>query len=187
LFRQQEQCSQCPNPSSVDESVLYKLKTTFSFRGRRLTIIQDANPSPGGPVTVGAIHWDDRIIEILGQKKKMSEIKRHEGKYFKRVRLWKWGPERKEYTVKYEDDDWKAKLSADDVVGVFSVPYRPHLFTKPKPTTLSLTTAALEKDEVFLILIFIYSRPNPYTPPFMFNPTHRDSQNSSVGAGSEGW
>ncbi len=70
--------------SSVDESVLYKLKTTFSFRGRRLTIIQDANPSPGGPVTVGAIHWDDRIIEILGQKKKMSEIKRHEGKYFKR-------------------------------------------------------------------------------------------------------
>lgn len=51
----------------------------------------------------------------------------------------------------------QAKLSADDVVGVFSVPYRPHLFTKPKPTTLSLTTAALEKDEVFLILIFIYS------------------------------
>ncbi|KAF9017479.1 hypothetical protein BDZ89DRAFT_1213777 [Hymenopellis radicata] len=59
--------------SSVDESVLYQLKTTFSFRGRRLTILQDANPSPGGPVTVGAIHWDDRIVEILGQKKKLSQ------------------------------------------------------------------------------------------------------------------
>ncbi|KAF9018150.1 hypothetical protein BDZ89DRAFT_1044687 [Hymenopellis radicata] len=162
--------------SSVDESVLYKLKTTFSFRGRRLTILQDANPSPGGPVTVGAIHWDDRIVEILGQKKKLSDIKRHEGKYFRRVRLWKWGPERKEYTVKYEDDDWKAKLSADEVDGVFSVPYRPHLFRKPKPTTLSLTTAALEKDEVFLILIFIYSEAK-----------RQDQTNSSVGAGSEGW
>ncbi len=60
--------------SSVNESVLYKLKTTFSFCGRHLTILQDANPSRGGPVTVGAIHWDDRIVEILGQKKKLSQL-----------------------------------------------------------------------------------------------------------------
>lgn len=39
----------------------------------------------------------------------------------------------------------------------FVVPSRPHLFSKPKPTTLHLTETALAEDEVFLIMVFIYS------------------------------
>ena len=43
------------------------------------------------------------------------------------------------------------------IAGRFSVPFRPHLFTKPKPTVLHLTQTALAEDEIFLILVFIYS------------------------------
>lgn len=38
----------------------------------------------------------------------------------------------------------------------FSVPFRPHLFGKSKPVVLNLSRVALAKDEVFLILVFIY-------------------------------
>ena len=38
----------------------------------------------------------------------------------------------------------------------FSVPYRPKLFGKVKPMVLNLSPAALEKDEVFLFLVFVY-------------------------------
>lgn len=74
--------------SSVDKSELYKVKTTFSFRGRQRTIMQDANPSPGGPVTVGAIHWDEGLLEVLGVKKKLSDVKRHEGSFLRKHALY---------------------------------------------------------------------------------------------------
>ncbi|KAG7446824.1 uncharacterized protein BT62DRAFT_967583 [Guyanagaster necrorhizus] len=148
--------------SSVDESVLYTLKTTFNFRGRHVTILQDANPGPGGVVTVGAIHWQDRIIEVLGHKKKFSDVKRHAGKPFRKCRYWKWDEGRTEYSLKYNYEDWKVRvldaiLPNDEVAGTFAVPFRPHLFSKATPTTLELTREGLAKDEVFLILIFVYS------------------------------
>lgn len=37
------------------------------------------------------------------------------------------------------------------------VPYRPQLFGKQPPVTLELSRMALSKDEVFLILVMIYS------------------------------
>ncbi|PBK70904.1 hypothetical protein ARMSODRAFT_911566 [Armillaria solidipes] len=178
--------------SSVDESVLYTLKTTFNFRGRHLTILQDANPGPGGVVTVGAIHWQDRIMEVLGHKKKFSDIKRHAGKPFRKCRYWKWEEGRNEYSLKYNYEDWKVRvlftvsasvtcvvqaiLPNDEVAGTFAVPFRPHVFSKPTPTTLELTREGLAKDEVLLILIFVYSEAK-----------RQDQTNSSVGAGSEGW
>jgi hypothetical protein len=42
------------------------------------------------------------------------------------------------------------------IAGRFSVPFRPHLFSKSQPTLLHLTKTALAEDEVFLILVFIY-------------------------------
>jgi hypothetical protein len=43
------------------------------------------------------------------------------------------------------------------VAAEFFVPFRPHLFSKPEPSKLLLAKTALEQDEVFLLLVFIYS------------------------------
>jgi hypothetical protein len=45
----------------------------------------------------------------------------------------------------------------EGVVGRFQVPFRPHLFTKSRAPKLRIKGAALVEDEVFLILVFIYS------------------------------
>jgi hypothetical protein len=44
-----------------------------------------------------------------------------------------------------------------DIEAIFSVPYRPQLFGKAKPVVLNLSRDALARDEVFLMLIFIYN------------------------------
>jgi hypothetical protein len=52
----------------------------------------------------------------------------------------------------------QATLDHNMVVAArFSVPFRPHLFRKPQPSMLHLTKTALEEDEVFLIMVFIFS------------------------------
>jgi hypothetical protein len=51
----------------------------------------------------------------------------------------------------------QATLDDASVAAEFSVPFRPHLFSKPEPSKLHLTKTALERDEVFLLLVFIYS------------------------------
>lgn len=48
-------------------------------------------------------------------------------------------------------------MSTNDIEATFSVPYRPQLFGKIKQVVLNLSRMALMKDEVFLILVFIYS------------------------------
>ena len=44
-----------------------------------------------------------------------------------------------------------------DIEATFSVPFRPKLFGKAKPVVLNLSRVALAKDEVFLMLVFIYN------------------------------
>ena len=44
-----------------------------------------------------------------------------------------------------------------DIEATFSVPFRPQLFGKAKPVVLNLSRAALARDEVFLMLVFIYN------------------------------
>lgn len=44
-----------------------------------------------------------------------------------------------------------------EIVGTFSVAFRPNLIRKEKPLFLELSRKALENDEVFLILLLIYS------------------------------
>ena len=44
-----------------------------------------------------------------------------------------------------------------DIEASLSVPFRPQLFGKAKPVVLNLSRVALAKDEVFLMLVFIYN------------------------------
>lgn len=44
-----------------------------------------------------------------------------------------------------------------DIEATFSVPFRPQLFGKAKPVVLNLSRVALARDEVFLMLVFIYN------------------------------
>lgn len=46
--------------------------------------------------------------------------------------------------------------SKNEVEATLTVPYRPQLFGKSKPIVINLSRTALAKDEVFLILAFIY-------------------------------
>ncbi|KAF9043666.1 hypothetical protein BDP27DRAFT_1305262 [Rhodocollybia butyracea] len=164
-----------------DNSPVYTLKTKFTFGGRNITTLQDANPALGSEsVTVGAIYWKDKIMEVNGLKKKIADVKAKKGGLFDKARHWRWLAERKNYEVKYSNDEWTAVTVESEgtskVAGRFVVPYRPHLFTKPDPPLLSLTRTALEEDEVFLLLVFIYSEVK-----------RQDDTNSSVGNGLEAW
>ena len=52
------------------------------------------------------------------------------------------------------------KVSASDsdkIVGTFAVSFRPHLIHKEKLLSLNLSRKVLENDEVFLLLLLIYS------------------------------
>lgn len=74
-----------------------------------------------------------------------------------RSRYWKWGEGREEFDVVHRDGGWEATCTSTGAVeGKLSVPYRPHLFGKTKPVVLELSRTALKRDEVFLILTFIY-------------------------------
>ncbi|KAF5314799.1 hypothetical protein D9758_019010 [Tetrapyrgos nigripes] len=240
-----------------DKEPIYKVDSTFGILGRKHTFLRDVNPisSPesklyathnshprkdtrknGGqgsagvkkdPVTVGAIHWKERMIEVQGVKKKLDEVKRKKG-FLNKSRYWKWAEDRKEYEVRHDGDKkWvvtfstpiqtksnvKSKtekdrdtdkdneskptnirspsrspgdsrshsrslsssrsLSASEAepgsefsppsgqAATFRVPYRPHVFRKsksdPNTCTLSISRDALKEDEIFMILLMIYS------------------------------
>ncbi|KAE9400208.1 hypothetical protein BT96DRAFT_857616 [Gymnopus androsaceus JB14] len=163
-----------------DNSAIYRFKTNFSFRGRDITLLQDMNPALGSDAaTVGAIHWRDKVIEVNGHKKKVSDLKTKKGGFMSKARYWRWTAERREYELKFVNDEWASTVKSDGtskVVGRFAVPYRPHLFTKPPDPLLSMTRTALAEDEVFLLLVLVYSEAK-----------RQDDTNSSVGNGSEGW
>jgi len=160
-----------------DNSVAYSLKTTFGLRGRKVTVLRDENPAFGRPGIVAIIHWKEKVFEISGIKKRISEIQRAAGGLFKKIHHWQWASERKEYVLQYNIEGWKAILSDSTAVPAqFSVPLRPRLFGKPERSTLHLARVALEEDEVFMILVFIYSEEK-----------RQDRTNSSSANGGLGW
>ncbi|KAF7416368.1 hypothetical protein PC9H_002633 [Pleurotus ostreatus] len=145
--------------TSYDDSVLYTVKSTSGFRGPRITILEDANPvlGQGSNRIVGAIHWKEKVFEVNGHRKPLAEIKRREGRIMHTTRYWRWGKERKEYEIRFDDDEWKATTDHGMSISArFEVSLRPHLFGKSKPPKFHLTTDTLEADEVFMILAFIY-------------------------------
>ncbi|KAL0955463.1 hypothetical protein HGRIS_001704 [Hohenbuehelia grisea] len=158
--------------ATYDGHAIYTVRSSSGFRGRNITILEDANPldndQPYDRVVsrrktrathiVGAIHWKERILEVHGHRKPLADIKRREGGMFSKTRLWQWSKDRPAYEIRHQHDEWTASPdSGMSIAGRFSVPFRPHLFTKSKPAELHLTQAALTSDEVFLILAFIYS------------------------------
>jgi hypothetical protein len=67
-----------------DNSVIYTLRTNFGFRGRKDTLLFDENPVPGAAPAVGAIHWQEKTLEVSGHKKSCAELKRRAGRFFNR-------------------------------------------------------------------------------------------------------
>ncbi|KAJ7792395.1 hypothetical protein B0H14DRAFT_169391 [Mycena olivaceomarginata] len=142
-----------------DNSVIYTLRTSFGYRGRKDTVLWDENPpaGAGAAAVAGAIHWQEKSLEVGGHRKSCKELKRCAGRFYNRTRHWRWAPDRKEYEVVYEREEWKATLDHNMcIAGRFAVPFRPHLFSKSPPPMVHLTKRALDEDEVFLILVFIY-------------------------------
>lgn len=70
--------------SKVDDSVLYTFTTKSGYRGRKHTIVTDANPAPGHSATAGVIHWKEEALEIGGQRKTTKELKETVGSLFKK-------------------------------------------------------------------------------------------------------
>ncbi|KAL1680017.1 hypothetical protein EV122DRAFT_208652 [Schizophyllum commune] len=141
--------------SKVDDSVLYTFTTKSGYRGRKHTIVTDANPAPGHSPTAGVIHWKEEALEIGGQRKTTKELKETVGSLFKKTRYWQWSPDRKKYEIRYEDETWKAFL-LNELVATFYIPSHPKLFGKLKPSILQMEPKALLEDEVFLLLVFAY-------------------------------
>ncbi|KAJ7662574.1 hypothetical protein DFH06DRAFT_1088205 [Mycena polygramma] len=159
-----------------DDAPMYAVQTSFAFQGRVRTVLRDENPlpslsspysSPDSTSTiVGAINWKERSFEVRGQRRKYEEVRRKEGGLWRKTRFWCWGKERKEYELSHTHEEWKATLppsSSSDtttptptIAARFTVPARPHLFTKSPPAVVHLTPDALAEDEVFLLLVFIY-------------------------------
>ncbi|KAJ7662563.1 hypothetical protein DFH06DRAFT_987163 [Mycena polygramma] len=144
-----------------DDAPMYAVQTSFAFQGRVRTVLRDENPllpasstSPStdaGAVIVGAINWKERSFEVRGQRRKYEEVRRKWGGLFRKTRFWRWGTGRKEYELSYTQEEWKVLIAAR-----FTVPARPHLFTKSPPAVVYLTPDALAEDEVFLLLVFVY-------------------------------
>ena len=70
--------------SKVDDSILYTFTTKSGYRGRKHTIVTDANPAPGHSATAGVIHWKEEALEIGGQRKTTKELKETVGSLFKK-------------------------------------------------------------------------------------------------------
>lgn len=139
-----------------DGSVLYKIVTDQTLWRREHTYLKDANPAAGDPSIVGVIHWKERTFEIYGQKRPIKELRRRPKGLIRKERYWKWVPERKEYTIVYHQEKQWQVTHNDEIVSTFQVPYRPKLFGKTKPMVMNICPAALERDEVFLLLILVY-------------------------------
>lgn len=143
-----------------DHSIVYTLKTTIGLHGRKVTILRDENPPLGKAECVGFILWKEKAFGIFGQRKTISEVKRTKWGVFKKFRYWRWAPENKEFDIFYDSEaGWKVTAldHQRSMAAQFLVPERPALFSKGQPPSLHLTKAALEADEVFLILAMIYS------------------------------
>ncbi|KAF8872443.1 hypothetical protein CPB84DRAFT_1737610 [Gymnopilus junonius] len=145
-----------------DNSVIYTISTDETVFSRAYTYVKDANPAQGGETTiVGVINWSKKTFEINGHRKAIYDIRRKPGGFRNKSRYWKWAEDREEYNVVHQEDGWENFqancTSTVEVEASFSVPYRPVLWGKVKPLVLKLSRVALAKDEVFLILVFIYS------------------------------
>ncbi|KAJ7158396.1 hypothetical protein C8R43DRAFT_1095956, partial [Mycena crocata] len=133
-----------------DNSVIYTLRTNFGFRGRKDTLLCDENPAPGATST-------EKTLEIFGHKKSCFELKKKSRRFFNRTRHWRWAPDRKEYEILYEQEEWKATLDHNmSVAGRFLSAFPSTPVQQVAAGASAPTKTALAEDEVFLILVFIY-------------------------------
>ncbi|ESK83491.1 hypothetical protein Moror_4876 [Moniliophthora roreri MCA 2997] len=141
--------------TTLDDAVVYTLETNCGFRGRRFTLLRDTNPLPGrrqstaGSATTGAtvdaINRREKTMEVSGVRKKIASDSTSPSNPFNGDGSTTLDP--------MENIDGPEQ----GLIGRLQVPFRPHLFTKSKPPKLRIKRAGLAEDDVFLIVIFIYS------------------------------
>ncbi|KAH9485877.1 hypothetical protein JR316_0002792 [Psilocybe cubensis] len=141
-----------------DNSVIYSISTDQTTWSKTYTYVRDMNPAGReDPIVVGIINWDKKTFEVNGHRKTLKEIRRKPRRFSLRSKLWKWSEDREEYAIVHREEGWQAmSTSKNQVEATLAVPYRPQLFGKLKPIVINLSRSALAKDEVFLILAFIY-------------------------------
>ncbi|KAF8990051.1 hypothetical protein BDQ17DRAFT_1333707 [Cyathus striatus] len=141
-----------------DSSPIYHVTTSYSLWSRKVTLLKDVNPTSSDTAIVGAIYWKEKTFEVNGHKKPLGDIRRKEGNFLNQKYFWRWTTERKEYEAIHKEKEWQVIFTKDSSIAAqFAVPYRPHLLSKSSAPQLSITTKALTRDEVFLILLLIYS------------------------------
>jgi hypothetical protein len=59
-----------------DNSVIYRVVTDLGLWTRGRTYLKDANPAVGEPTNVGVIHWKEKVFDVYGQKKAVSDVRR---------------------------------------------------------------------------------------------------------------
>lgn len=74
-FDNQTNLLSCNIRSSVDNSIIYTITTSHNLWGRTVTLLKDANPALGDSPIVGAIYWRERLFEVHGHRKSISDIK----------------------------------------------------------------------------------------------------------------
>ena len=59
-----------------DNSVIYRVVTDLGLWTRGRTYLKDANPAVGEPTNVGVILWKEKVFDVYGQKKAVSDVRR---------------------------------------------------------------------------------------------------------------
>ncbi|KAF9523729.1 hypothetical protein CPB83DRAFT_898508 [Crepidotus variabilis] len=113
--------------------------------------------SEDGRSSVGTSSRDSMALtKVTGLSLRLPTLKVEKG--LKKREVWQWREGHDGYEFVHGDHGWEIiNRSSSTTSGSLSVPYRPHIFGKPKAVTLELSSEALRKDEVFLLLAMIYS------------------------------
>ena len=59
-----------------DQSILYTISTNQTAWKREKTYLKDANPALGESPTAGVIHWQEKMFEVHGVRRPISELRR---------------------------------------------------------------------------------------------------------------
>ncbi|TFK33799.1 hypothetical protein BDQ12DRAFT_669934 [Crucibulum laeve] len=69
--------------NTYDKSIIYNVTFTYLLWGRKSTQLKDPNPALKDSTSqvVGTIRWKEKIIEVNGHRKPMSELKKKAGRF----------------------------------------------------------------------------------------------------------
>jgi len=129
-------------------AVSYRTKTTVGIRGRKTTSLITENEQR----VVGGIDWRQQQLVIAGKSWSLEELKsRGPGT----LRIWHWGG--RHYQVNLYDKQWM--LTTERSLTPLATLQQSviNIFKPSQPATMRFDTEFSEIDQVFFLLIMIYS------------------------------